>query len=117
MRIAVLIIGLILMIIIGMQGCLVGAGGTIFGDEELSGGGGIGMFAALLFGVAAAFVMAKPIVSLVIFILAALLAFLAGTTGFSDMNVWGALALVLAVLSYFGHRELLKKNDRIIIPK
>ncbi|NLX91904.1 MAG: hypothetical protein GXZ07_10055 [Firmicutes bacterium] len=117
MRIAVLVIGLIFMIIIGVQGCLVGAGGTIFGDEELSGGGGIGMFASLLFGVAAAFVMAKPVISVVIFILAALLAFLAGTTGFSDMNIWGVLALLLAVLSYFGHRELLRKQEKNVIPK
>ena len=103
MRIAVLIIGLILMIVVGFQSCLVATGEVILegmGQEEITGGGGaIGMFAALLLGIAAAFALRKPFVSFVIFILAALFAFMAGSTGFPDMHVWGVFALILATLS------------------
>ncbi len=106
MRVAVLVIGLILMIVVGFQSCLVATGEVIlegFGEEELaSGGGAIGMFAAFLLGIAAAFALGKPFVSIVIFVLAALIAFMAGSTGFSDMNVWGVFALILALLSFLG---------------
>lgn len=105
MRVAILIIGLILMIVVGFQSCLVTTGEVIlegFGEKELTGGGGLlGMFAALLFGIAAAFALGKPAVSVVFFVLAALIAFMAGSSGFSDMKVWGVTALVLAFLSFF----------------
>ncbi len=112
MRIATLIIGLILMFVIGIQGCLVGAGGAFLGDEQLSGGGGMGFLAALLAGIAAAFSLAKPLVSMIIFIIGAIVSFIAASSGFSDMNVWGVLLLILALFSYFGHRELKNKNPQ-----
>lgn len=105
MRVAVLVIGLILLLAIGLQSCFVATGeallGGLGGEEAVGGGGAIGLLVALLFGIAAAFALGKPAVSVVIFVLASLLAFMAGSTGFSDMKVWGVFALVLALLSFF----------------
>jgi hypothetical protein len=105
MRVAVLVIGLILLIVIGLQSCFVATGeailGGLGGEEVVGGGGAIGLLVALLFGIAAAFALGKPAVSVVIFVLASLFAFMAGSTGFSDMKVWGVFALVLALLSFF----------------
>jgi hypothetical protein len=105
MRVAVLVIGLILLLAIGLQSCLVTTGeailGGLGGGETVGGAGPIGLLVALLFGIAAAFALGKPAVSVVFFVLAALLAFMAGSTGFSDMKVWGVFALVLALLSFF----------------
>lgn len=105
MRVAVLVIGLILLLAIGLQSCFVATGeallGGLGGGEAVGGGGAIGLLVALLFGIAAAFALGKPAVSMVIFVLASLLAFMAGSTGFSDMKVWGVFALVLALLSFF----------------
>ena len=54
--------------------------------------------------------MAKPMVSVISFAIAAVLGFAAGaTTDFSDMSIWGGVAAVLAVMSFFGHRGLKKE--------
>ena len=61
------------------------------------------LLASLLSGIAAAFAIAKPFVSVVIFVAAAFAAFFAPALGLS------CILLLLAVFSYFGHKELKKK--------
>lgn len=111
MRIAVLIIGLILMVLVGMQSCAVMVGGEITSDTDTSEGGAVGILVAFLFLLGSALVMGFPRVSMVLFILASLLGFAAGsTTDFSDMIFWGVVGAGLAIMSFFGSRELAKKK-------
>jgi hypothetical protein len=56
--------------------------------------------------IAGAFAISFPIVSLVSFVLAGTVAIAAEmSSDFADLAIWGFVALGLAVLSYFGHRE------------
>ena len=121
MRIAVLIIGLVLGLALFMQSCAVAVGGSIAEDlstsarekaenEDLAGGGGIGVLAALLWLIAAAFVLAKPKVATIMFGIAALLCAIGGSTGFSDLFIWAIVSLILAVLSWRGIIEKEKKD-------
>lgn len=104
MRIAVLIITLILGIFLVIQTLLVTAAGGLGNDEALSGAGAIGLGIAFLWLVAAAFVIGVPLVSTIIFVLAALLGLGMGASGtaYRDLAVWGGLSLVLAALSFIG---------------
>lgn len=112
MRIAVLVIGLCLVMLVGMQSCTVMLGGGMTDDQDLAGAGAIGMLVALLFVLGSAFALGAPKVSVGIFSAAALFAFLAaGASEFSDMGVWGGVSVVLAVLSYFGIKEKAKKDQ------
>ena len=110
MRVATMIIALVLMLVVGAQSCTVMVGGEMTGDEGIAEGGAVGILLTLMFLIGAAFSMAKPMVSVISFAIAAVLEFAAGaTTDFSDMSVWGGVAAVLAVMSFFGHRGLKKE--------
>ena len=114
MRVAVMIIALCLTAIVGLQSCTVMLGGGLTHDKELSGGGAAGILVALLFVVGAAFALGVPKVSRAVFGVAAAIGFLAGAGGsYSDMTIWGVVALALAVMSHFGIRELAKKNGDV----
>jgi ABC-type multidrug transport system permease subunit len=111
MRIAVLVIALCLTMIVGLQSCALAVGGGMINDQSLAGCGAAGVVLAFLFVLGAAFAMGLPRVSLVMFALAALIGFSVGlSTAFKDMTVWGTISLVLAVMSYFGSRELARKK-------
>ena len=114
MRIAVLIIGLCLTMIVGLQSCAVLLGGGMTDDQDMAGGGAIGILIAFLFVLGSAFALSLPKVSMWLFGIAAALGFLVGaSTEFSDMMFWGVVAAALAVMSYFGARELTKKKAGI----
>lgn len=108
MRIAVLIIALCLMLVVGLQSCVVTVSGGLASRDEVMDAGTIGILVALLFAAGGAFVMAFPKVSTAIFAFAALLA-LSFAGEFEDLSVWGGIALGLAVMSLFGSRELARK--------
>lgn len=111
MRIAVMVISLGLMLIIGVQSCAASFGGSMGHDQSMTNAAGMGFFVVFLFLIAAAFAISFPIVSLVTFLLAATVALAAGfSSNFADLAIWGFVALILAVMSYFGHRE--KKRRR-----
>lgn len=116
MRLATLIIALVLMLVLGVQSCAVAAGGSIAAElstaaedkdeaEDIAGGGAAGVFAALLWLVAAALVLAKPKASMWLFGIAALLCLIGATSGFTDLYIWAAVSVAFAVMSYFGARE------------
>jgi hypothetical protein len=111
LRIATMILGLILMVIVGLQSCAVSFGGAIAQQQKAEEGGAIGIFIALLFLVGSAFALAFPLVSLVAFLLGGLFGLAAGaTTPFEDLTIWGIVSLVLAILSFFGWREKRKQR-------
>ncbi|HEV2529713.1 MAG TPA: zinc ribbon domain-containing protein [Thermomicrobiales bacterium] len=64
---------------------------------------------ALIWLVAAAFVLPLPMVSVVLFVIAGVLGF-AASGDFPDLAVWGGISLVLALLSLFGWRG--KRKER-----
>ena len=75
-------------------------------DQSTSNAGAMGFFVVLLFLIAGAFAISFPIVSVVCFLLAGTVALAAGfSSDFADLAIWGFVALGLAVMSYFGHRE------------
>jgi hypothetical protein len=65
----------------------------------------------LLFIVGGAFAMSFPIVSIVSFVIAGCFALAAGlASDFGDLSVWGFVAFILAIMSYFGFREKRKRD-------
>jgi hypothetical protein len=108
MRLAVTILSLLLMLVVGLQSCAASVGGSLSSNQATSSAAAVGMLVALLFLVGGAFAIAYPLVSLVSFVLAGLFALVGGTSSvsdFKDLQVWGFVALILALLSYFGVRE------------
>ena len=111
MRVAVLVIGLCLVMLVGMQSCAVMVGGGLADDKDLTGGGAIGLLIAFLFVLGSAFAIGAPKASMIMFIVAALFGFIAGAgSEFKDMNFWAIVSIGLAVMSYFGIKEKKKKE-------
>ena len=106
MRVAVAILSLVLMVLVGLQSCAISFGAALSEDDNLAGGGAVGILMALLFLLGGAFAVGYPLVSLISFAAAGLLGLAAGTTTeFEDLTIWAIASFVLAVLSYFGMRE------------
>jgi len=106
-----MIISLLLTVIVLGQSCALNFGGTVGKNEAIQQGGAVGILVALLFLIGAAFALGIPMVSVVAFVLAGLLTFAAGaTTAFTDLTIWGFVALILAVMSFFGY--LGKRRER-----
>ncbi len=111
MRIATGVIALVLMVIVGLQACVVYGGAALVEDEGLTEGGAMGLLITLLYLVGGAFAFGKPMIALVAFALAGVLGVLVGaTTVFADMTLWGFAAFFLAAMSYMGHREIKRKQ-------
>jgi hypothetical protein len=106
MKIATGIIGLMLGILVFMQSCVVATGSSLSEDQSTMQAGSVGILVGLIFFIGGAFAFGLPRVSMVIFTIAGLLAFIASTTGsFGDLSFWGIIALVLAVMSFFAGRK------------
>lgn len=111
MRLAVLIITLCLTGIVGLQSCTIMAGGSLLKDQGTTNGGALGMLVAFLFILGAAFVMGLPRISAGLFALAGILGIAgASNSNFSDLKIWGGLSMILAIMSWFGSRELRRKK-------
>jgi hypothetical protein len=122
-RIATLIISLVLMLIMGVQSCAVAVGGSISSSlsesgadkkaaEDLSAGGSIGMFSALLWLIAAGLVLSKPKASMWIFIAAGVFCVIGGSTGYSDLFIWAGASALFALMSWRGISEKQKKDEQ-----
>jgi ribosomal protein L40E len=103
MRIAVLILGLLFNVVLFLQTVLIAGLGSAANDEATAGAGAVGVFVSLLWLVASALVLAFPMASAILFVVAGLFGF-AVSGDFPDMAVWGGIALILAVMSFFGWR-------------
>lgn len=109
MRIAVLILGLLLGLLMFIQTVLVGTLSSAAGNEANTQAGAVGFFVAILWLVACAFVLPFPLVSVIGFAVAALFSFgAAATSDYRDMYVWGTVGLILMLLSFVGWRGKVK---------
>ena len=122
MRLATLIISLFLMLIAGVQSCAVAVGGGIAEDlstaakdkqeaQDIAGAGGLGVLAALMWLVGAAFVMSKPRTAMWLFGVASLFWLGAGAAGFSDAFIWMVASIIFAVMSWRGTKEKASKDE------
>ena len=91
MRIAVIIIALCVFVILLLQSCAVGVGGSLGNSETLRQGASIGLMLAFMYVLGAAFASGVPLVSTVVF-------------------AFGAL--VAAVMSIFGWREKKRREAK-----
>lgn len=108
MRIAVLIIGLLLGLLMFMQSFTIMALGGAIGSDDPS--GALGVMVAVLWLIGCGFVIGFPRTSTILFVVAAVLAIATGAnTDYSDMTMWGFVSIGLAVMSFFGWRG--KKRD------
>lgn len=103
MRVTVLILSLLLGAIMFIQTFLGSVASDLANDEGGEQSSAVGLMMALLWLIAAAFVIPFPMVSVVLFALAGLFGF-AGSGDFPDLAYWGGISLVLSVLSFFSWR-------------
>ena len=125
MRRATQIISLVLMVALGIQSCAVAVGGSATEElstnaadrqdgHDLAGGGAMGMLAALLWLIAAAFVMSKPKGATWLYGIAALFCAIGAGTGFSDLWIWMIVSIVFAAMSWrgIGEKERRETEER-----
>lgn len=116
MRRAAQIISLVLMVALGIQSCAISVGGSVSEEfsssaverqqaEDLSGAGGAGMLAALLWLIGAAFVMSRPKVAMWLYGASSVLCLIGATAGFPDLWIWMIVALAFTAMSWRGIGE------------
>jgi hypothetical protein len=103
MRIAVLVIGLMLTIGLFIQAFVIAGLSDMANDEDTGAAAAIGILMALMWLVSCGLVLPLPRVSMILFIIAGALGFLAASD-YPDLAFWGGISLVLALFSYFGYR-------------
>lgn len=101
MRIAVLILGLLLGLLMFFQTFLVYALSGATDDPRSGEAGAIGILMAVIWLLACALVIPLPFISMLLFIAAGALGF-SMSGDFADLGVWGGVSLFLAILSFFG---------------
>lgn len=105
MRVAVLIIGLLLGLVMFLQTVVVYAASSATEKDDLAASAAIGVLMAIMWLVACALVIGFPMVSVVLFTLAGIFGILSASTAeFSDLYVWGSISFVLAAMAWFGWR-------------
>lgn len=103
MRIAVLVIGAPLALLIFLQGCTASALEQSIDKQDAIGGWGVIIGFAFL--VASGLAISFPLASCIIFALSSLVAFLvAAGTIYDDMAIWGCVGVVLAIMAFVGWR-------------
>ncbi len=106
MRVATMVIALVLMVVVFVQSCAVAVGGSLGENEDMSGGGGLGIFLAISWIVGAGLVLGKPKAAVWAFGVGAVCGILGATAGeFPDLWIWTAVSLILAVMSWRGIKE------------
>lgn len=103
MKIATGIIAMLLGMLVLLQSCTVGTASHMIGDKASSDAGGIGLIAGFLIFVGGAFAFGLPFVSVIVFMLAGLLA-LMGAAEFPDLRVWAIACFILATMAFFAWR-------------
>jgi hypothetical protein len=75
---------------------------------------GVGILLAVIFLIGSAFVIKFPKFSMGLYIVGAILSLLAASNSeFKDLYIWGVVSAVLAVMSYFGAKEVTPKTTPI----
>jgi hypothetical protein len=111
MRIAVLIMGLLLGLLMFLQTLAAYVLSDAINDDKSSEAAAVGILMALLWLGACALVIGFPRVSIVLFVSAGVLGF-AASGDFPDLGIWGGVSLVLAGMSYLGHRGKRKQQAK-----
>lgn len=120
---ATLIISLLLSIVVFVQSCAAGVGGSLGKElgqsaaekadaEKLSGAAGFGVLGGLLWIVGAGLVMPKPRISMWLYGVAALLLLGAGASGYSDAYIWAVASAAFAAMSWRGVTEKERAEER-----
>lgn len=106
MRIAIGIISLIIGCVMSAQSFILYMGSAIFNDQATGQSSAGGLFIAFLYFIGGAFAFKLPKVAMFFLAFAGLLGIITGTSSdFSDLTMWGVIALILAVLSFFAGRK------------
>jgi len=100
-----MVICLGLFLVVGFQGCVAMIGGVAFSEEGAEIAGSMGILLALLFLVGGGFVLKKPLVTAIVLIIGGLLALAVGGEHYGDLPIWGAIAIILAILSFISHKR------------
>lgn len=109
MRIAVLIIGLILMVALFFQSLTINVLSSAAHTKQTETAGAVGLLMAVIWLVALGMVIPKPRISAVLFVIAAIVG-AAGWADFPDLQLWSGVSVALAVLSYIGYRGKVKQE-------
>lgn len=110
MRVATLIIGLLVGLLLFLQLMTIGIfqdTGAV--DDTTSTAGAVGLMMALMWLLASAIVIPIPLISCLIFLLTVPMGLFVPTGEFGDLRFHGGIAIVLTIMSYFGWRG--KKKD------
>ncbi len=108
-----MVLSLVLTVVVFIQSCAVAFSGSIAEDEDMAGGGGIGIFVGLLWLVGAGLVLGLPKAAMWVFSGAALLGLIGATAGgFPDLWVWTVVSAVFALMSWRGIKEKNEKDAR-----
>lgn len=111
MRIAVLVIGLPIALLVFLQGCTASAFEDMGDSEDPVGAWGVLLGFVML--VASGLAISFPLASALIFGGSAVVAFLvAAGTNYGDMWVWGGVCAALAIMASFGKRGKDKADQR-----
>jgi hypothetical protein len=106
MRIVVLSSGLVLGVLMFIQTVLIAGLNSAVGDDNAATTETVGGVMSVMWLVACAMVLAFPMISTGIFGLAGLVGLAVGaSSGFTDVLIWGLIALVLAIMSFLGWRD------------
>ena len=110
MRVGAMVVGILFAIWTFFEAVLiVGLSGAADDDETGALGGG-GLVSAILVGIGAALVLAVPLVSMVLFGMAAIVSFLAAGMGYSNHWFYGSVFSGLAIMAFFGWRGKVKAS-------
>jgi hypothetical protein len=107
MKVATCIIGLIVGLLVLMQSCTLTGAASLWQNAALTEAGQVGMLAGMLYFVGGAFAFGVPLVSAIVFGLAAIIGF-AVSGEFNDMQIWAIIALALGAMSVWSWRSARK---------
>ena len=111
-----MVLSLVLTIVVFIQSCAVAFGGSLTEDEDMAGGGGIGILVALLWIVGAGLVIGLPRAAMWVFGVAAFFGLLGSTAGgFPDLWIWTVVSVIFSLMSWRGIKEKQKKDAQTAV--
>lgn len=123
MRVGAMVVGILLSIWTFFEAVLITGLSNAADDEQTGTAGGGGLLAAIVAGIASALVLAVPLFSAILFVVAGLISYAAAGTGYANHWVYGSIFLGLGIMAFFGwigkrkerrekRAELARQNER-----
>jgi len=100
MKVAAGIISLVFALLVFMQSCAVGLGGSALENQATEQAGGIGVMLAFMMIIGGAFAFKLPLVAAILYALGGLVGVAADQAAFPDLRVWSIGVLILAGLCF-----------------